>query len=131
MRDAAHETGPELMLAHFDDDELEMRQGRRQARRGDDARGSERPVATPGQASGKDAHVVGQVGDGERRLAQVFERRRGMKRRQNPSLAFGDQPQGREMRLARPIDGGDDGFADQRHGLTRPRRASAACGPPR
>ena len=40
MRNATHETGPELMLAHFDDNELKMRQSRRQTRRGDDGRRS-------------------------------------------------------------------------------------------
>ena len=35
MRNAAYETRPQLMFAHLDDDEFEMRQRRRQARRGD------------------------------------------------------------------------------------------------
>src|SRR5271166_5184807 len=113
MRNAAHEAWPQLMLAHFDNNELEMRQSRRQPWRGDDARRSKRPVATASETSGKDAHVIGQVGDGERRVAQIVERRRGMKWRQNPSLALGDQPQRSQMRLADRIDGGDDGFADQ------------------
>ena len=39
MRDAAHETRPELMFAHLDDDEFEMRQSRRQARRCDKSAG--------------------------------------------------------------------------------------------
>ncbi len=95
-----------------------MRQSRRQARRGYDVGGGQRPVATPRETSGEHTHVVGKVRDGERRLAQVFERRRGMKRRENPSLAFRDQPQRRQMRLAARVDGGDDGFADQGHDLS-------------
>ncbi len=91
MRDAADEAGPQLVLAHLDDHELEMRQRRREPRRGDDLGGGKRPVAPPGETSGEDAHVVGEVGDGERRLAQIVERRRRVKRRQNPCLAFGDQ----------------------------------------
>ena len=88
------------MFAHLDDNEFEVRQGRRQTRRGDKCGGRQRPVATSREASGKDAHVVGKVGDGERRLTQIVERRGGVKRRQNPSLALGDQPQRREMGLA-------------------------------
>ena len=75
MRDPAHKAGPELMFAHLDDDEFEMRQRRRQARRGHNDGWGERPVAAPGEASGEDAHVVGKVGDGEGRLTQIVERR--------------------------------------------------------
>ena len=46
MRDAADEAGPELMFAHLDDHKLEMRERRRQTRRGDDRSGRKRPVAT-------------------------------------------------------------------------------------
>ena len=80
------------MFADFDDDEFEVRQRRRETRRGHKRGGRQRPVGTSRETSSKDAHVVGEVGDGERLLTQIVERRRGVKRRQNPSLAFGDQP---------------------------------------
>ena len=81
-----------MIFAHLDDDEFEVRQRRRQTRRGHKCGGRQRPVATSREASRKDAHIVGEVGDGEWRLTQIVERRRGVKRRQNPRLAFGDQP---------------------------------------
>ena len=118
MCNAAHEPGAQGILPHLDDNKFEMRQGRRQARRGDNRRGGQGPIATAGETSGEDAHVVGQVRDGVGGMAQVLQRRRRVKRRQNPAVAFGDQTQRRKMRLPAHVDGGHYGFADQRHGLS-------------
>ncbi len=92
MRNAAQEARSELMFPNLDDHEFEMRQRRGQSRRGDKSGGRQRPVATSREASREDAHVVGQVRHREWRLAQIIERRRWVKRRQNPSLPLGDQP---------------------------------------
>ena len=99
MRDAADEARAQLMFAHSATtssrcDRVAARRARRRPRRG------QRPVAPSGETSGEDAHVIGEVRDRERRRAQVVERRGRMKRRQNPSLPFGDQAERRDMRLA-------------------------------
>ena len=114
------------MLPHLDDDQLEVRQGRLETRRGDNLGGLERPVAAAGETSGEDAHVVGKIGDRERRLTQIVERGRGVKRRQNPESPSAISPKG--AICGSPCALIVITIASRISGITRSPPANAACG---
>ena len=93
-----------------------MRQRPGQSRHWTEGRGQHRPVTTAGQATGKDAGILGEIEYGHRARAQVFQRRRRHKRRQHNALVLLAIAQRGNVRAAIGRQRGDDRFAD--HGQT-------------
>src|ERR1700730_2978627 len=74
-----------------------------------------RPVVAPREAAGENAHVIGIIGHRVRNTAQIVQRRRRTKRRDDPFLTVRDKSERRQVDGARRTGGRENCFTAHRH----------------